>query len=412
MDRRSILKGASGIAAASTLSGCLGIFGGDGDGSGGGSADATVWHSLTEGEQDDYEANLRTFNDENEAGWEIGSEETSDLRSRVETSLASTDGPELYRWAHDWVGNHYDREFVFDATDHLSVDIEETYSPAAVDAVTIDGATVGLPVNGECPTIMYNKDMIDSPPETLDEMVSIMEDHYDPTQGQYGIAHPGNEYFLSAWLHAFGGYYFDVNDSGEAVVGHDLDATKEGMELFRDNIWPYMAQDTEYDPQAQVFQNGNAPLIVDGPWAVSTYTDSGIDVGVAPFPEVDGNMPKPYTGVGMWYFSVMMDESEDARDAAIDYAEWQTTQKDQHIELAENHNYFPVLSEIEPNELPDRLGGFQASFSEGIGMPNHPRMGDVWAPTGDAISAVLLEDADIDQAFDDAAASVRESWEE
>lgn len=412
MDRRSVLKGASGIAAASALSGCLGFLGGGGGGSDEPKGDSMIWHALAPGEQKTFESNLETFNNENSEGYKVIAEETSDLQSRVETQLASNDGPEMYRWAHDWVGSHYNRDFLYDASDDISINLEDHFTQAAVQACTIDGATVGLPIAGQCPTLLYNKDMVDSAPSTFSEFESIMEEHYDPTSGKYGIGHPVDAYFVSAWLHAYGGFYFRTNDSGEAELGHKLEETHKGMKLFRDRVWPYMAEDTAYDPQTQSFSNGNAPFVIDGPWAISDYEDKGINVGVAPFPDLDGDAtPRPYTGVDLWYFSTLMGEDETRRDASISFAEWHTTNKDLHLTLAEKHSFIPVLNSISTDELGEKVSGFQASFSSGIAMPNSQKMNGVWGPTEDAINAVLLEDADIATAFSDAEKNIRSNWE-
>jgi len=409
MDRRSVLKGASGIAAASTLSGCLGILGGGGGGSQG---DAMLWHAMTESEMETFETSLETYNDETDS--DVRSEETGDLRQRVETTLASGDGPEMYRWAQDWAGEHWGRDFLYDASDDLSITPEDEFTGAAVEAIRVNGgsATVGLPVAGETVTLLYNKDMIDSPPETFEEMETIMADHYDPNNGQYGLSHPIDAYFASAWMHAFGGYYFQVNDDGEGETGVALDETKEAMEFVRDHIWEYIPNDVNPEPQQQVFQAGNAPFAVNGPWTIGTFEDNGINVGVTSFPTVEGNNPKPYTGTSMWYFSTRMGDDEDRRDAAIDYAEWISTNKDRQLAYSEAHSSVPVMSSINTDELGDQVAGFKGSYDEGIAMPNHPRMAGVWTPVEDAMNAVLTDNADIDSRFDEAEEAILSNWEE
>ncbi|SNZ15880.1 arabinogalactan oligomer / maltooligosaccharide transport system substrate-binding protein [Natronoarchaeum philippinense] len=409
MDRRSVLKGASGIAAASTLSGCLGFLGGGGGGSQG---DAMLWHSMTESEIETFSESLDTYNSNEDA--DVRAEKTGDLRNRVETTLASGDGPEMYRWAQDWAGGHWERDFLYDASDDLSINPSEQFSEAAVQAINVNGgsATIGLPVSGETVTLLYNKDMIDSPPETFSEMESIMQEYNDPNNGKYGLSHPINAYFASAWMHAFGGYYFQVNDDGEGVTGLDLDETKDGMEFVRDRIWPYIPQDVNPGPQQQVFQSGNAPFAVNGPWIIGTFEESGIDVGVTSFPTVDGNTPSPYTGTSMWYFSARMGDDEDRRDSALSYAEWISTSAERQKAYAEAHSSVPVLSSIDTSELGEQVSGFKGSYEGGIAMPNHPKMSAVWTPTEDAMNAVLLDGANIDSRFDEAAETVRSNWEE
>ncbi|HMB51211.1 MAG TPA: extracellular solute-binding protein [Natronoarchaeum rubrum] len=410
MDRRSVLKGASGIAAASTLSGCLGILGGGGGG--GNQGDAMLWHAMTSSETETFEESLSIYNDENDA--EIVSEENGDLRNNVETTLDSGDGPEMYRWAQDWAGNHYQRDFLYDASDDIDINLEETFSEAAVQAITVgaEDAVVGLPVGGETVSLLYNKDMIDSPPETFAEMESIMQEYNDPNNGQFGLSHPIDAYFASAWMHAFGGYYFQVNEDGEGVTGLDMDETKRGMEFIRDRIWPYVPADINPGPQQAVFQNENAPLAVNGPWMIGTFEDNGIDVGVTSFPTIDGNTPSPYTGTSMWYFSERMYDDEDRRESALNYASWISQSEERQLAYADAHGDVPVLNSISADDLGEQVAGFKGSYDEGIAMPNHPRMSSVWTPTEDAMYDVLQDGADIDSRFDEAAEMIRVEWEE
>ncbi|SNZ17677.1 carbohydrate ABC transporter substrate-binding protein, CUT1 family [Natronoarchaeum philippinense] len=438
-NRRALLRRLGATSGLSLLAGCSGSLPGGGSGDDGddgepepesdnqsagddntsdGDADqpsggrAMLWHSMRQSEIETFQESRDQFNDAH--GSTIVAKETGDLRNRVERAVDSGDGPEMYRWAQDWVGGHWQRDFLYDASDDLSITPSDKFSEAAVQAITVDGgdATIGLPVGGETVTLLYNKDMIDSPPETFAEMESIMQEYYNPNNGKYGLSHPIDAYFASAWMHAFGGYYFQVNDRGEGVTGLDLDETKLGMQFLRDRIWPYIPQDINPGPQQQVFQSGNAPFAVNGPWMIDTFEQNGVNVGVTSFPTVDGNAPSPYTGTTMWYFSTRMGDDAKRRKAALDYAEWIATNEDHQLARAEAHDAAPVLDSIDADALGERAAGFKRSYDAGIAMPAHPKMSSVWMPTEDAMTAVLLDGASIDARFDQAAAEIRSSWDQ
>ena len=93
MDRRTVLKGASGIVATSALAGCLG-------GDDGPAGDMTIWYDLGEGEEESLDQWIGTFEDDTDQ--EIASEAVGELQDRIETAVASGDGPEMWNWAHDW----------------------------------------------------------------------------------------------------------------------------------------------------------------------------------------------------------------------------------------------------------------------------------------------------------------------
>ncbi len=52
----------------------------------------------------------------------------------------------------------------------------------------------------------------------------------------YGLSYPLDAYFMSAWAHAFGGYYFDESN---VELGLSNEATLEGFQFILDNLRPY-----------------------------------------------------------------------------------------------------------------------------------------------------------------------------
>ncbi|MFC6729244.1 extracellular solute-binding protein [Natronoarchaeum mannanilyticum] len=365
---------------------------------------------MSESRTETFEESLEMYNEAKDV--KIVTEENGDLRSAVTTRLAAGDGPEMYRWTQNWTGGHWERDFLYDASDDLKVDPADQFSSPAVEAITVgpDDAVVGLPVASQTVGLLYNEDMVDEPPETFDEMESIMQEHNDPTQGKFGLSHPIDAYFASAWLHAFGGYYLQIDENGEGETGVDLDATKRGMEFLRDRIWPYVALGLDRESQRDVFRNENAPLAINGPWAIGAFEDSGLDVGVAPLPAIDGHAPAPYTGTSMWYFSARMADDAERRDAALEYAEWISTSRERQLAHARAHGSVPVVDSISDDSLGEQVAGFKRSYESGIPIPSHRRMNEVWAPVEDAIYAVLQDSADIDSRFDEAAATIRSNW--
>ncbi len=183
-------------------------------------------------------------------------EAISEIEDQLSTAIPAGDGPETFAWAHDWVGNYHEQGFAYDAADDVNLDLDATFTDAAADAVRFDGAVYGIPYGAETVALMYNEELVDGPPETLEELVEIMDDYHDPAEGQYGLScPPADPYFTSTFLHAFGGYFFD--DETESL-GVDQDEFIEGVELLQESIWPYVPQDPAYESQVPVFDDGNA----------------------------------------------------------------------------------------------------------------------------------------------------------
>ena len=405
--RRTVLGSVGGIAAAG-LAGCLGDGGIFGGGDSVPEEAARLWYARSDAEARALEDDVETFNDETDH--ELYDEELAELEDGLTSSIPADDGPELFGWAHDWVGDFHERGFLYDVSGDLETDLEETFTEAAVEAVQFEDHLYGLPYAAETVALLYNEELVEEPPETVDEMVEIMEDHHDPGAGAYGLSYPLDPYFISAWPHAFGGFYFD--DETEEL-GLTQQETLDGFEFIVENFWPYQPQDPDYDAQAAAFADGNTPFAINGPWAVGDFSES-VDVGVAPLPTPEGGEAAPYTGIQMWYFSSMMEEAnDDRRDAARAFVDWHTTHEEITLEMAESHFFIPVQEElIDHPDLPEEVQAYAETVENGIPMPTNPRMNRVWDPVEDAFVNYLNEDQELEEAFEEAEAEIRDGWDE
>ncbi|OIB55824.1 sugar ABC transporter substrate-binding protein [Natrialba sp. SSL1] len=398
MQRRQVLAGIGG-ATMLTVAGCLG----DED------QGTTLWNEFEDAEEETLEEHLEAFNEGREN--EISADNIADMEDQLETAIPAGDGPATFAWAHDWLGRYHDQEFGYDASGDLNIDLESEYTADAVEAVQWDGHTYGLPFASETVTLMYNPDLVDEPPETLEEMVEIMDDYHDPANNQWGLSYPPvDPYFVSGFLHAFGGRIFH-EDTGE--LGIEDDEFIEGLELLQDNLWEYVPSDPEYGSQMAPFNDGNAPFAINGPWQVGGFRDAGVDATLAPLPDVDGGSPTPYTGIQVWYFTSGLDGAdEETLETTIDWAEWYTTNEDVIVDNAERHGLIPVHQEYaESADLGEDVETFVETVEMGTPMPADPRMDLVFTPLEEALERVFNESEEPAEAMEAAAEEIRGRWD-
>jgi len=427
MDRRELIEkfGAAGVVAA--LAGCIGVSEND-DGGGstattegpdddpetettteemGPTGTATLWFQRKDSEVSLLEDQIASFNERTEQT--VEGSNIAQLREKTTSAIPAGQGPQVFEWAHDWVGEYHENGFLSDQSDAVDVDLGQ-FTEAAQGAIQFDGNLYGLPVSAETIGLVYNEDMVDSPPETLSEMVEVMEANHDPENDQFGLSYPLNPYFLSAWAQAFGGHIFDP--AKDPALGIDMGETIEGMQLVLDELVPYMPNDPGYEPQVAAFGEGNAPFAFNGPWFMGTVDDKGIDAGVAALPEPDGGSPTPFTGIKMLYFASGMEENEGAAAAGRAFAEWYSTNEDVIKSNADQFGEIPVLSSVTgSSDLPETVQGYSQAVAQGTRTPVAPRMGDVWGPLGDGFMKAYNGDADLQDAMEEAAASIRSNWE-
>ncbi|WP_135305307.1 extracellular solute-binding protein [Haloarcula amylovorans] len=424
MDRRTLMKQIGGIGAATALAGCSvqenndgGSDGGDGnssDGSDGSSSSgsggtATAWYSLSDSELAIREEVISTYNDETSNT--IEGADISDLQQKTTSAIPAGEGPHIFDWAHDWAGNVYEQGFVVDKSDEVSIDLGQ-FTETAQDAIQYDGNLVGLPYGAETVTPIVNRDIVDSTPESVDEMLTLIEENHDPDNGQYGLAFPfADGYFTSAWLHAFGGYLYD--NSADDKLGVNKSETVQGVEFMLENFVPYMPNDPTYEPQAAAFNEGNAAFTINGPWSLATLNDNDVNYEVFSFPEMSDGEPRPYTGIQMWYFASAMEDGGDDAAAAREFTEWFATNEDHITKLASDLGSIPVLSNLVGGDgLPETVQAYSQSAGQGTPMPSHPDMDGVWQPVNDALTRAFNGDSSAQEAMDAAAEQVRSNWED
>lgn len=173
-----------------------------------------------------------------------------------------------------------------------------------------------------------------------------------------------------------------------------------------------MPNDTQYGPQAAAFSEGNAPFAINGPWFLGTAREKGVDVGVTSFPTADGSEPSPYTGIQLWYFAKGMENSESDAAAAREFVEWYVTNEEQLLADAESHGFIPVHENLAgADDLPSTVQGFSEAVQQGVPMPTHPRMGDVWGPLETGFGKALDGNMSVSDAMVEAEETIRSNWE-
>ena len=368
--------------------------------------EASIWYARADAEAKAFAKVIEEFNAE--SPHTIKGSDIAELQKKTTTAIPSGNGPQLFEFAHDWVGDYHQRGFLSDQKGKLSVDLEETFTEAAANAVQYKGAVHGVPNAAETVALIYNKDKVDSPPETLKEMQSVMDEHHDPSNGSYGLSYPINPYFISGYAQAFGGYYYDEKKD---EVGLTKPETIKGFRTILDEILPYMPKDVSYGAQAAPFVEGNAPFAINGPWYLANVNKKGINAGVTSLPKPDGGSPSPYTGISMFYFAKGMGQSETAANAARTFAEWYATNEELAMQDAKESGNIPVLKSLQGNEdLPPAVKGFSESVATGVPMPTHPHMQQVWEPVGTAFGKAMNGEASLEDAMATAEENIKSEW--
>jgi len=326
----------------------------------------------------------------------------SALRDDFQVAAPNGEGPDiLFGVAHDQAGALVANGLL------APIDLGDKaadFAPAALQACTFDGVLYCMPYATENLGFFYNTDLVPTPPTTWDEVVSMGEALVAEGKATYIMAVTGTTYDVYPLFTAFGGYIFGRNAAGDydpADLGLDSDGMIEATTWLADNVANgNLPADWDWANNHALFETGEAPFIMAGPWALDRIRESGIPYAVTDFP--DGG--QPFAGTQGIFINAQSENVLLAQAFLTEFVATESTMQ-QLYEVGKRPSAFlPVL---EMTDDPDLLAMGQAG-TNAIMMPAIPEMGSVWGSWNDAV--VLARDGTEapDAAMQDAAQKVRD----
>jgi arabinogalactan oligomer/maltooligosaccharide transport system substrate-binding protein len=310
-----------------------------------------------------------------------------DIRSDFITAAPTGSGPDIILGAHDWIGE-------LNASGLLApVELgpnAANFAPNAVQAYTFtDGKVYGMPQATENIALIYNTDLVPTPPTTFDEVKTMSAD-IKAAGTKYGfLRQVGDPYHFYPIQTAFGGYIFGQNADG-SYNAEDLGLNSEGSvaaltwlnSMYADGLLDRNANITG-DLMLSAFQNGDAAMVISGPWAINGIKAAGVPYAVTNIPA--GTQPgAPFMGVQGFMVNAFSKNQLLAQTFLQTFVATDATMqaffdKDPRISA-----WMPVADKIED---PD-LKAFAEAGKVAQPMPNIPAMNSVWGGQGDAITLV------------------------
>jgi len=364
--------------------------------------DVLVWHSFLDDEEKIATDAIATSFKQMYPDINIDFKETMDLRTKLLAAVPAGKGPDVFTYAHDWTGEFAVADYILSLDEFLTPGLMEKFTSEAVEACTYDGKIWALPFAGETVALVYNKAMVDEPPETMDELIAAMEEA-EAKGINYGIAYQIDPYFVSAWIHAFGGWYWSDETK---TVGINSEGTINGLKYLIETFKPYMAVDPTGTVQTGLFLEKMTPFFVTGPWSIPSIEAAGIEYGVVPLPKITeiDKWPEPFTGVKVMWIANAAKNKENA----FAFVEWFTTDLDHILERAKEASFIPVLKEaLEVDEIATDpfISGFTEAMELGRPMPRGPEMMLTWGPFSDALLELWMDPEKLEALLDEAQAT-------
>ena len=319
-----------------------------------------------------------------------------DLPLKFQQAAATGDGPDIVLWPHDRFGEWAQAGLISPV--EPSDAVKASALESGWDAVSFGGQIWGYPVFVEAIALIYNKDLVPTPPATFEEINS------DTAGGKTAIMWDyNNTYFTMPLLMANGGYAFQKNAEGN-YDGKDTGVNNEGSikgatalkNLIDAGTMPKGVDGGVVDAS---FAKGDVGIIINGPWSWANYEQAGINFGVAPLPSVEGQPSKPFIGVGALAINAASPNKDLAKELIENYL-----LTDEGVAAWNANGMLGATANIKAGESSSaNVQATLANAAIGMPMPSNPEMGAFWSAMGPALSNITSGAQDVKPALDDAA---------
>ena len=420
VSRRDFLRlGGAGLAGAALLG--TAACGGGSQGGGQVVRFFTTPAETTSEEKAFLEIQVDGFQEENpKYSLERETVPTEDQRSVIQTRLQSNTPPDVFTYdtGPGFGGVLADAGLLKSLDDTYKQNGWKIYDWARQRA-TYNGKTYGVPAQVEEIIVYYNKSLVPEPPSTVEELMEIAED----LKGRDIIPFAFGD--QEQWP---GGHMFSIGASN--VLG------REGLDeiLYRDGRWdtpevitaidvifrefnergyyPEGVNAITYDDANSLFFSGQAAMAPTGTWLVSTIVESvqDFEVGIFPFPSIDGSGIAPPAGVGSGLFVADKAKEPEGAIAFIDYLQ----QEDTSRQFMERLNLLPAHSvQTEGLDVSDLFKQVLSDLSEQGQAESFGYNIDVLAPANfnEVMFSGFQQVLDGSRSAEEQATALQEAWE-
>ncbi|MFQ5584781.1 MAG: extracellular solute-binding protein [Calditrichia bacterium] len=223
------------------------------------------------------------------------------LRTNFIISSLAGKGPDLIHAASDNIGPLSELEVI--------KPLEELFSKEFLDSFI----TKPFPANtwfkghlyqiadrvGNHLCLVYNKDIIETPPETMSALIALRDEIIDNSQRKekgvrYVLAWNYTEpFFAVPFIGGFGGWILDKSNSPNLDSGPVIQAAQFIYDLA--HKYKVIPEECDYETANALFLDGQSAMIINGPWSWGTYINNGMNIGLARIPKIDetGLWPTP-----------------------------------------------------------------------------------------------------------------------
>ena len=308
----------------------------------------------------------------------------TDMGQEFISQVPTGNGPDIIVTAHDGLGQMV-KNGVVSPVD--LGDAKSKFSEAAIQGVTYDGKTYGVPYAVESVALVRNNKLTTDTPKTFDEMIASGKKAGSEYPFVVQMSTDGDPYHLYAFQTSFGNEVFKQSADGsytsELTLG-GTGATEFAQWLKEQGEAKTLNPNITADIAKDAFLKGNAAYMVTGPWNVTAAKAAGLDVSVLPIPSAGGKEAKPFVGVQAFYQS-----SKTQNQVLVNKFFQYLETKEAQSKLQQLGGRVPAMTEVADSLTDENLKQFASIAGKGLPMPAIPEMKAVWDYWGKTEVAIV-----------------------
>ncbi len=306
----------------------------------------TVWESYNDEEHAVFMEIIDSFTAKTGIKVEVQRIPFNGMEQKLLTALASRTNPDIARVDYAFVAKLATKKAAVPIDDSTAEALKKTLVKAALYSNYIKGKFYGIPDQTNCLALFYNKKIfhengIKNPPRTWDEFIKIGKKITNEKKGIYAFGMHNSLWWTFPFFYAYGAKFMNDSltkcllDSKEAIEGFSLK-----VDLYRKYHIEAGAWQSGAVPPDMGFQNGRYAMIFNGPWAIKTMQQTGLDFGVSLIPEGPNGSATTVGGTNM----VILNPKK--KDIALKFLLYLTSPKVQAM-WADRLSQIPVNIEAE-----------------------------------------------------------------
>jgi len=257
-----------------------------------------------------------------------------------------------------WVAKFAAAGWLTDLSARLSAEDRNDFLPVELRAGSYEGKLYRMPAFTDAGVLYYRKDLIQTPPETFEQLLSLARSSQTPDR--WGFLWQGKQYegLVTAFLEILWGFGGDWIDPETREVRIDSPEAIQAVKFLKDTIGgvsPAAVTTYEEEDTRAIFQNGRAVFMRNWPYVWTLIQRSGAlkgRVGVTAMVHAPGKASA--ATLGGWGFAVSRYSKDSER--AWQFIEF-LTRPAQLLQVQQRQGRIPSRRSMIPAEFLPILAG-------------------------------------------------------